>query len=296
MESVSVGEADSIFTFQLGREKGAISVLSVDGDDNSRRLFHAIFGAVLKDLGEPMSLASDGAGKQSWSQSYRTLTLARIFDVTGHPAFAALARNAMENTLAQTNANSGVDGPSNPPCAWASRIYSRDKSTPISLLINQAMIAGSLTKSCSQLGDACGDELAMRIEETGQCLIDAYEKDFDTDEGLYRIPYGVEFRYDGVVAPWNWQARWAGFLHQFGAATNQPALQTRALSLAGKFTATWQDAADGVLWRYWTPTYYLGWSESDRVSLYRPRQKADSRWTVRRFEPCRDQSSGSLRN
>ncbi len=275
LEPVMVGEADSLFAFQLGREKGAISVLSVDGSDNARRLFHAIYGAVLKDLGEPMSRASDGAGKQSWSQSYRTLTLARLYEVTRHPAFAALTVGAMENTLAQTNSNTGISGPANPPCAWASRIYSRDKATPISLLINQAMIAGSLTNSCSRLGEKCGPDLSARIEETGQCLVDSYENDFDADEGLYRIPYGVEFRYDGVVAPWNWQARWAGFLHQFGTTSEQPALQARALSLAGKFTATWQEATDGALWRYWTPTYYRGWSEADQVSLYRPRQKPD---------------------
>ncbi|MCR9243332.1 MAG: hypothetical protein NXH87_18290 [Rhodobiaceae bacterium] len=275
LEPVMVGEADSLFAFQLGREKGAISVLSVDGSDNARRLFHALYGAVLKDLGEPMSRASDGAGKQSWSQSYRTLTLARLYEVTKHPAFAALTVGAMENTLAQTNSNAGISGPANPPCAWASRIYSRDKATPISLLINQAMIAGSLTNSCSRLGEECGPDLSARIEETGQCLVDSYEIDFDADEGLYRIPYGVEFRYDGVVAPWNWQARWAGFLHQLGTSSEQPALQTRALSLAGKFTATWQNAPEGALWRYWTPTYYRGWSEADQVSLYRPRQKPD---------------------
>jgi PAS domain-containing protein len=275
LEPVMTGEADSLFAFQLGREEGAISVLSVDGNDNARRLFHALYGAVLKDLGEPMSRASDGAGKQSWSQSYRTLTLARLYEVTKHPAFAALTVGAMENTLAQTNSNAGISGPANPACAWASRIYSRDKATPISLLINQAMIAGSLTNSCSRLGEACGPDLSARVAETGQCLVDAYEKDFDADEGLYRIPYGVNFRYDGVVAPWNWQARWAGFLDQFGSATEQPALQTRALSLAGKFTATWQNAPEGALWRYWTPTYYRGWSEADQVSLYRPRQKPD---------------------
>jgi hypothetical protein len=275
LEPVMVGEADSLFGFQLGREKGAISVLSVDGSDNARRLFHALYGAVLKDLGEPMSRASDGAGKQSWSQSYRTLTLARLFEVTKHPVFAALTVGAMENTLAQTNSNAGISGPANPSCAWASRIYSRDKATPISLLINQAMIAGSLTNSCSRLGEKCGPDLSARIEETGQCLVDSYENDFDPDEGLYRIPYGVEFRYDGVVAPWNWQARWAGFLHQFGTTSEQPALQARALSLAGKFTATWQNAPEGALWRYWTPTYYRGWSEADQVSLYRPRQKPD---------------------
>lgn len=274
------GQADALFTqglisktmlkASLPQSARSVPVLLVDGTASARSFFHAVTAALLKDLGEPMALASDGAGKQSWSQSYRTRALARLYAATGHEAFAALARTAMFRTLRQCNEGLGVSGPGNPPCAWASRIYSTDKTTPISLLINQAMISSSLLESCNDLGDACPSELRNRIRRNATCLADAYEKDFDVSSQLYRISYGIPFRYDGLWAPWNWQMSWAGVLAHL--ADEEPVLGRRAHGLIDHFTATWTSDNHGALWRYWPAPYYAGWREADGLSVNRPRQ------------------------
>lgn len=252
--------------------KDAVPTILVGGNANGRSLLHAINGVLLRDLGEPMSLASDGAGKQSWSQSYRTRVLASLHKSTGHDVFARLARIAMRRTLRQRNERLDVTGPNNPGCGWASRIYSMDKQTPISLLINQAMISGSLLSSCRMLGDACTKQLADSIAANAQCLVAEYEKDFDNKAGLYRIPYGAPFRYDGLQAPWNWQMMWSGVLAQSPDQTGQ--LQQRATSLVSMFTDTWSRDTNGALWHYWPAQFHQGWQAADRVSLNRPNQKA----------------------
>ena len=271
--SVLASTDDEIFGNSLGRQKGAISVLSVNGSPNARRAFHAIYGALLSNLGEPMALASDGAGKQSWSQSYRTMTLAQLFVATQHPVFADLASNAMRSTLQQTNVDAHISGKFNPSCGWASRIYSTDRRAPVSLLINQAMISGSLLESCDMLGDHCPTELKKKIRQNARCLVQHFEPNFLPDEGLYRISYGAPFRYDGITAPWNWQLRWATVLNKVANADTDEALGQRAHTIAEQFLATWEDTETGVIWRYWPPSYYKGWQAHQIRSVHRPQQK-----------------------
>lgn len=289
LEPLYEGQADALFAqgmvsktvlkASLPQSGDSVPVLLVDGTASARSFFHAFTATFLKDLGEPMALASDGAGKQSWSQSYRTRSLARLYAATGHEVFAALARTAMERTLRQCNQSLGISGGANPPCAWASRIYSINKTTPISLLINQAMISSSLLQSCSDLGDSCPPDLRRRIRQNATCLIKAYEKDFDASSQLYRITYGAPFRYDGLWAPWNWQMSWAGLLAHMADET--PSLGVRARGLVDRFTETWSGDAGGALWQYWPEPYYAGWNEEDGLSVNRPRQSAK---TLPRYE------------
>jgi len=139
------------------------------------------------------------------------------------------------------------------------------------------MISGSLLRSCTLLGRECSPQLEARVMENAQCLIESYEQDFDHAEGLYRIPYGAPFRYDGILAPWNWQMRWAGVLGQVGQTAGLSDLEMRAEGIADRFVGTWVFREGGALWRYWTPGYYLGWRREDAISLHRPRQNADQR-------------------
>jgi len=256
--------------------KKNITTLTISGSNNARQLFHAISGILLNNLGEPMSLASDEAGKQSWGQSYRTLTLAELFHKTGHSLFATLATNAMFSTLKQQNDSLGIKEVHNPPCAWASRIYSKDGKTPISFMVNQAMIANSLIYSCKRLGSNCSNELTEKVNNNAICLIEQYEPLFDQTRGLYRIPYGSNFRYDGLLAPWNWQLTWASVLNHVGRKHNDEKLIERSLGLAEKFVNSWEYTVGKqtrALWHYWTLDYYLGWNKEDKRSFYRPSQK-----------------------
>lgn len=274
--------ADEILAPQIKRRKGAFSVLSVSGSQNAKMAYHAITGTLMTSLGEPISLASDEAGKQSWSQSYRTLALAKLYKKSGHPAFAKLARRAMSNTLAGQNVKLGLSGRFNPSCGWASRIYSNDKRSPVSFQINQAMISGALLRSCEALGGQCPAKLQREISENAACLVRAYEPYFDPSSGLYRIQYSAPFRFDGIWAPWNWHLTWAVVLDRVGASQNAPMLRARAISIAGKFLKTWTLTDQGALWRYWVPRYYEGWGPGDKISKHRPKQRADK--SPKRYE------------
>jgi len=272
---------DNLLAFHLKdrknkKYKNSIPILSISGTTSALQLYHATTGSLMKMTGEPMSLASDEAGKQSWSQSYRTLTLAELYEKTQHSVFAKLASQAMWATLRQQNKFIGIKQPHNPNCAWASRIYSMDSKTPLSFMINQAMISNSLIKSCDKLASNCTTPLKKVINENASCLVNAYEYLFMKEEGLYRIPYGSQFRYDGIWAPWNWHLTWAGVLRHVASQTDNEELDQRALNIVKRFINTWeltQEQNPRILWHYWPPQYYQGWSKQDKVSLNRPKQK-----------------------
>lgn len=284
ISSVSASDNDEFFGIKVKglknkKSKAQVSMpmLTVSGTASARQLFHAISGVFLKLLGEPMSLASDEAGKQSWSQSYRTLTLAELYQKTQHPVFARLASQAMAATLRQQNQFKGITKEHNPDCGWASRIYSIDAITPISFMINQAMIANSLINSCLQIEEHCQKPLKKQINTNAQCLVQSYEYLYGKSAELYRIPYGSHFRYDGLYAPWNWHLTWAAVLSYVGSIDNNADLKQRALGIVSQFTRSWQytdEENSRVLWRYWTSHYYQGWGLEDKMSVHRPKQKA----------------------
>lgn len=255
--------------------KHGIPILSISGTNNGRQLYHAVYGSLLKYLGEPMSLASDEGGKQSWSQSYRTRTLAALYHKTNHTVFSTLAHQAMSNTLQQQNINLGINGSHNPSCGWASRIYSKDGKSPLSFMINQAMISTSLIVSCRQLGKSCKAVLRKKITKNASCLVKNYEPSFDRVSGLYRIPYGAPFRFDGIWAPWNWQMMWTGVLEHVGKLTADEDLLFRSQKLITRFLNSWETSPkEQAIWRYWPPLYYDGWQAKDNVSMSRPKQKS----------------------
>ena len=285
LQTIAIGTDDEFFGYSLlskkqkrehKKQSASFPILTVSGSTSARQLYHAISGSILKLLGEPMSLSSDEAGKQSWSQSYRTLTLAELYQKTKHPFFAKLASQAMSATLRQKNINLGILQRHNPQCGWASRIYSQDRKTPLSFLINQGMIANSLIASCEKIGKYCSTTLNEQIDTNAQCLVSSYEYLFDHQQGLYRIPYASNFRYDGIFSPWNWHLVWAGVLQHVAETTNDKNLNKRVVAIIEQFIATWDFTIEDnsrVLWRYWTPHFYQGWKAEDNISKHRPKQR-----------------------
>ncbi len=253
--------------------KNMVGVLSVEGSPAAMQFYHAVNSSLLRDLGEPMSFASDEAGKQAWSQSYRSMALAQIYNKSRHPVFAALANRAMENTINSQNRHTGITGPENPSCAWASRIYSEDKKTPLSFMINQGMIGGSLIQTCNALGKACSKSNREKIEETAICLAGEYEKYFDKQSGLYRIPKNIPFRFDGIWSPWNWQLSFAYVLQHAGLMSGEKKWNDRVAAITDQFYDSIKYETSGSIWRYWTPQYYDGWEEEDQISIHRVKFK-----------------------
>lgn len=261
-------EADETLAPRLLKGQHGAAILSISGTPAAKMAFHAINGVLLRGLGEPASLASDEAGKQSWTQSYRTLTLATLYQKTGHRVFADLATLAMRNTLSVRNRDLGIGGEFNPAAAWASRIYSIDRRSPVSFQINQAMISGALLRACERLGERCTPGLQHKVQRNASRLIRSYERHYDERTGHYRIQYGAPFRFDGIWAPWNWHLTWATVLDRVGTAEKRPHLNARASRIADAFVQTWSADARGALWRYWVPRYYRGWQKADRMASF----------------------------
>jgi len=277
ISDIRATEDDELLAYSWAEyDKKTIPILSISGNSNARQLFHATTGSLLSLLGEPMSVSSDESGKQSWSQSYRTRTLAELYRKTQHPVFSALATRAMSNTLNQTNQSLNITGDFNPLVAWASRIYSADGQTPISFMINQAMISSSLIASCRSLGQACPPDLKQRVDQNARQLVTAYEKWYDEASNLYRIPYEANFRFDGIWAPWNWHMMWLPVLQHVGQISENELLVARAERIADAFVKSWEIGSSDhsvALWRYWPEPYYQGWKKTDNISLSRPTQK-----------------------
>ncbi|MEH6633063.1 MAG: hypothetical protein V7776_19775 [Halopseudomonas aestusnigri] len=275
-QTIKATKADEFLAYSWAKyNRDTIPVLSVSGTENARQLYHAISASISKYLGEPIAYASDESGKQSWSQSYRALTLATLYKKTGLELFARLSEQSMTRTLNQQNKFKSISGTNNPSCAWASRIYSIDGKSPISFMINQGMISSSLMHSCTLLGDKCPLKLKTQIFKNATCLVSSYEYLYDQKSGLYRIPYDAPFRYDGILAPWNWHMMWLSVLKHVSEQTEDKRLQARVHFIKESFIKSWEftnEESPQALWRYWPSQFYQGWKKEDLISISRPAQ------------------------
>lgn len=232
---------------------GKLAVASVSGSEAALQFYFSVKGLLLAQAGETRACSSDAEGLQSWNQSYRLRSLATLYEKTGKQAFADLAVKSMKLTLAAQDGLQGRSGPNIPACGWSSKIYSSENGDRLSLMINQAVIANALTEGCKSLGQACPSKLQKQIGETASCLASSFEADFDKSIGLYRIREGLEFRFAGAVAPWNWQLSFASLLK----GLSDEAMQMRADTVVEKFLHEVAQTPEGGLWRYWPETYYL---------------------------------------
>jgi len=90
----------------------------------------------------------------------------------------------------------------------------------------------------------------------------------------------------GIWGPWNWHLTWAGVLRHVASQSDNEELDQRALNIVKRFMNTrelTQEQKPRILWHYWPPQYYQGWSKQDKVSLNRPKQKSKD-LTRQRYE------------
>jgi len=232
---------------------GGQKVMDVSGTPAAVRFFFAASGLLLSQTGEVRACSSDAEGLQSWNQSYRLRALSELFEKTSAEVFAHLALKSMRLTLASKDVPQDLTDAERSDCGWSSTIYSGNPSERLSLMINQAMIANALTRSCKTLANLCPAAVAEQIAETNSCLARTYEGDFDAESGLYRINGEINFRFAGKFAPWNWQIAFANVLK----SVPEPGRQERAEKIIQAFLAEWQQDEHGGLWRYWPKDFYL---------------------------------------
>ncbi|WP_417668713.1 hypothetical protein [Roseibium sp.] len=234
-----------------------LPVIRISGTPAALHFFHATSGLILSQTGEPRACGSDAEGAQSWNQSYRARALALMAAKNSRTRelFAGLALKSLELTLVSRNEKHWRTDKNNPSCGWASRIYSADAQTPISLMINQAMIANSLHQTCQLLDKACPKVVAEELALNDQCLARSFSPMFDEELGLFRIRDKLNFRFTGQVAPWNWQVSFAALLRRTegrDAAENS----RRARIILNTFLSEMDEKDGRYTWRYWPDAYF----------------------------------------
>lgn len=244
--------ADFVSLPRDSRPDSDVTVLTASGTPAALHFFNAVNGLLLAQTGEVRACSSDAEGLQSWNQSYRAMALGTLYAKTKEPAFAELAGKSISLTLEAQDGYNGRNTAQNPACGWSSRIYGGDPDERMSLMINQAMIANGLKRSCDALGAECPATLKADVQRTQICLAEFFEPYFDDSTGLYRIQPDIGFRFAGVIAPWNWQISFAALL----STLPDHVLIQRANEIADRFVSEWSSDEYGALWRYWPTAYY----------------------------------------
>jgi hypothetical protein len=104
------------------------AVLTVSGSPSGMNFYYAATGLLAAQTGEVRACSSDAEGLQSWNQSYRLRALAALYEKTGDPVFAALARKSIRLTLAAQDGVNGRTTDQNPSAAGVQRSTRRTRT------------------------------------------------------------------------------------------------------------------------------------------------------------------------
>jgi hypothetical protein len=222
----------------------------------------------------PFARGNNFDGRVSWSESYRLLGLIRLAQLTGHPVFKDMVRTSVAGLLSITNDRVIAD-PTLPPKLWATRKYSRDRTSPLNLLADDAIVVYAMLRAAN--ADLVDSATQRNVVAVSRAAFDHFEKDFDVSTGQYRFPYGIPFHLDGVWVPINMQNAMGLMCLELWLATKESRFRQRALALADTFRQQWVSTQDQrVLWHYWPAVYYRGWSADARVSRFMPERPAST--------------------
>ena len=102
-------------------------------------------------------------------------------------------------------------------------------------------------------------------------MIQHFWNQFNDKEGMYRVPYGIEYKNDGLWVPYNVQNVHGLCLNEYYRIVGDLEVFDRSKRLAGQFRSEWEVKSEGrAVWHYHSSYWYGGWSESDRLSLNNP--------------------------
>lgn len=246
-------------------------VAQVSGDANARYLFNAYYSLMNYQFSNPFSHSNDFLGRLSWNQSYRLESMIEIYCLTKDPLFKTQINYVVRNLMNRTNGKQDdIHGDFNPEYLWASKKYSIDQKTPISLLVDNARIFYPMLLAINY--DLIEDEqLSRNIIANAEKMFSYYEKYYDNDRKMYRFPYGIAFWADGVWLPYNQQNIFGLMLIELYKATHKGKYKLRVFELAQRFASEFvYTAGERLLWHYWPSEYYAGWSKDDQISINTP--------------------------
>jgi hypothetical protein len=245
----------------------------VSGDDNARMLFNALHTWKTHHVANAYAYSNNFLGRLTWNSAYVLEGIIGLFRVTGHPLFALQVRNSVAAQLRVRN-DSTLPGESTvPDFLWATRKYSLDRATPLTLFVDDARVLHPMLVATNE--GLLAEPVAEEVLRVAERFLDHVEPQYLDVERLYRIKYGVNFHLDGVWGPYNWQSAVGLVLVELFKITRQQHLRERADRLARKFRSEWIENPDGsIVWSYWPSEFWSGWAISDGISLNTPSRAA----------------------
>ena len=245
----------------------------VSGDDNARMLFNALHTWKTHHVANAYAYSNNFLGRLTWNSAYVLEGIIGLFRVTGHPLFALQVRNSVAAQLRVRN-DSTLPGESTvPDFLWATRKYSLDRATPLTLFVDDARVLHPMLVATNE--GLLAEPVAEEVVRVAERFLDHVEPQYLDVERLYRIKYGINFHLDGVWGPYNWQSTVGLVLVEMFKITRQEHLRERADHLARKFRSEWIENPDGsIVWSYWPSEFWSGWTTSDGISLNTPSRDA----------------------
>ncbi len=266
--------ADSLI-YRVDTDGGYI-IASISGENDLRHLFNAFHILNSASKNSDFSYANNYMGRITWSESYRLCAMTKFWSITNDTCVKDQIHDTAKRIILRMNANNQEVLSTNPNFGWASTKYSYDKKTPISLLVGDSMIHYSLlfavrNKAITETG------LRKIIINNAQKYFEYQEQFFDIQESLYRIPHGIQYKLDGVIAPFNWQSAFGLTLIELYNLTGRAEYKNRARQIAEAFHEEMVHTSDNrLLWHYWPATYYDGWTASSGISKNTPEKAAST--------------------
>ncbi|QOP41431.1 hypothetical protein [Sulfurimonas marina] len=236
---------------------------------NIKLFFNALYIYYNDKLANPFSLSNNFLGRVGWNQSEKLEELIDMYQTIKDERIRKQIDLIVENLLNITNLKLGYVDVYNNNYSYTTKKYSLDNKTKISFLVHDSKIYYALLRYANEFEDVKPNVKAEIINNV-ESIYKFYEKYYDNEEKHYKFQYGMPYKYDGVLVPYNMQNSFALMLIELYIASGNEVYKNRLLELASKFKSEWVYIDNKILWHYMPLKYYDGWNEDENQSVHLP--------------------------
>ena len=240
---------------------------------NIKLLFNSYYNYYNYQLANPFGYSNNFLGRLSWNQSYRIENLVNLYKLTKNTNIKTQLEGLLNSILSLNNENYDFDEKYNNKYSYATKKYSIDKLTPISMLVTDSKLYYSILLAIKVLDKDDHDKYKNIVTDRLNNIFDYYENNYDLEKKLYRFQYGMNFYLDGVYLPFNQQNSFGLVLLELYKLTNQIKYRDRVFELANKMKSEFIYQEGKIVWRYFPNEFYKGWAIHDGLSINMPERK-----------------------
>lgn len=254
-------------------EAAKINCLSRVHDVEKIFLHMAMRDIQTKDPLLALACSNNNLGRVSWNASYRLLTLLEIIgkaelkniviEEYGYPVSDVL-KHAIDCLLSNTNFTI-----SDEHFLWPTTKYSLDKTSKLSLLVDDSAILYPLIKAAN--AGLMTDKQKNQSIDLVNAYYELHDLNYDQDLRMYRFAKGIPYWADGIVLPWNMTNYFGLVMLEMHKLTKDEKYSLRVNEIASSFRSEWIFNFDNsVKWHYWPEVFYNGWESGDELSVNTP--------------------------